>query len=170
MRNSPGQSFKRWPRARGSPRESCGNSARGTAQREHWSMSLEIRPAQPSDAPSCARICFEAFGGLHRQQGFAPIFTSMDVITRRVTNLIGDPSVFGVVAEDEGRIVGVNFLSESDPVRGVGPIAVDPAVQAGGIGRKLMEAVLQRTAELPARLLQETFNMRSMSLYASLGF
>jgi len=133
-------------------------------------MSLEIRPAQPSDAPSCARICFEAFGGLHRRQGFAPIFTSMDVITRRVTNLIGDPSVFGVVAEDEGRIVGVNFLSESDPVRGVGPIAVDPAVQAGGIGRKLMEAVLQRTAGLPARLLQETFNMRSMSLYASLGF
>ena len=133
-------------------------------------MSLEIRQARLSDVPSCARICFEAFGGLHRQQGFTPIFTSMEVITGRVTSLVTDPKVFGIVAEDDGRIVGVNFLSESDPVRGVGPIAVDPAAQAGGIGRRLMEATLQRAGGLPTRLLQETFNMRSMSLYASLGF
>ena len=64
------------------------------------------------------------------------------------------------------------LTSSANPilVRGVGPIAVDPAAQAGGIGRRLMEAILQRAGGLPTRLLQETFNMRSMSLYASLGF
>ena len=133
-------------------------------------MSLEIRQAQSSDAAICARICFEAFGALHREQGFAPIFPSMDVITNRVTSLIANPNIFSIVAEDEGRIVGVGFLSETDPVRGVGPIAVDPAAQTGGVGRKLMDAVLQRAGTLPTRLLQETFNMRSMALYASLGF
>jgi len=33
-----------------------------------------------------------------------------------------------------------------------------------------MDAVLQRAGARPTRLLQETFNMRSMALYASLGF
>lgn len=133
-------------------------------------MGLEIRQAQSSDAAICARICFEAFGALHREQGFAPIFLSMEVITSRVTSLIANPNTFSNVAEDEGRIVGVSFLSETDPVRGVGPIAVDPAAQTGGVGRKLMDAVLQRAGVRPTRLLQETFNMRSMALYASLGF
>ena len=133
-------------------------------------MSLEIRQAQLSDVPACARICFDAFGGFHRQQGFAPIFTSMHAITLQLGHLIAHPNVFSIVAEDEGRIVGFNFLSESDRVRGVGPIAADPTVQVGGIGRKLMETVLQRAGGLPTRLLQETFNMRSMALYTSLGF
>jgi len=133
-------------------------------------MSLEIRQAQSSDAAICARISFEAFGALHREQGFAPIFPSMDVITNRVTSLIANPKIFSIVAENEGRVVGVSFLSETDPVRGVGPIAVDPAAQTGGVGRKWMDVVLQRAGALPTRLLQETFNMRSMALYASLGF
>jgi len=133
-------------------------------------MSLEIRQAQSSDAAICARISFEAFGALHREQGFAPIFPSMDIITNRVTSLIANPKIFSIVAENEGRVVGVSFLSETDPVRGVGPIAVDPAAQTGGVGRALMDAVLQRAGARPTRLLQETFNMRSMALYASLGF
>jgi predicted N-acetyltransferase YhbS len=142
----------------------------GDAPGNAVSMSFEIRQAQSSDAAICARICFEAFGALHRAQGFAPIFPSMDIITNRVTSLIANPNIFSIVAEDERRIVCVGFLSETDPVRGVGPIAVDPAAQTGGVGRSLMDAVLQRAGSLPTRLLQETFNLRSMALYASLGF
>ena len=39
---------------------------------------------------------------------------------------IPHPSIWGVVAEIGGRIVGSNFLDERDPIRGVGPITVDP--------------------------------------------
>ena len=43
--------------------------------------------------------------------------------------------------------------------------------QGGGVGRKLMEAVIERGEGAPGtRLLQDSFNMRSLSLYASLGF
>ena len=84
---------------------------------------------------------------------------------------IPHPLIWGVVAEIDGRIVGSNFLDERDPIRGVGPITVDPEGQNAGVGRKLMEAVLERGEGAPGvRLLQDAFHMRSLSLYASLGF
>jgi hypothetical protein len=84
---------------------------------------------------------------------------------------IPHPSIWGVVAELDGRVVGSNFLDERDPIRGVGPITVDPEGQNVGVGRKLMEAVLERGEGAPGiRLLQDGFHMRSLSLYASLGF
>jgi hypothetical protein len=76
-----------------------------------------------------------------------------------------------VVAEVDGRIAGSNFLDERDPIRGVGPITVDPEGQNAGVGRRLMEAVVERGKDAPGiRLLQDGFHMRSLSLYTSLGF
>jgi N-acetylglutamate synthase-like GNAT family acetyltransferase len=87
--------------------------------------------------------------------------------------LFHSPHVYGVVAEAGGRIVGSNFLWEAEPVMGVGPITVDPAAQARGAGKRLMEAVLERARERNAasvRLVQAAFNTRSMSLYTKLRF
>jgi GNAT superfamily N-acetyltransferase len=84
---------------------------------------------------------------------------------------IPHPNVWGVVAEIDGRIAGSNFLDERDPIRGVGPITIDPEGQNAGVGRRLMEAVVERGKDAPGiRLLQDGFHMRSLSLYASLGF
>jgi hypothetical protein len=53
----------------------------------------------------------------------------------------------------------------------VGPITVDPKAQGHGVGRRLMEAVMDRGAGARAiRLFQDSFNIQSLSLYASLGF
>jgi hypothetical protein len=53
----------------------------------------------------------------------------------------------------------------------VGPITIAPDAQDAGVGRKLMDAVLQRGADAPGiRLVQDGFHMRSLSLYSSLGF
>jgi GNAT superfamily N-acetyltransferase len=72
---------------------------------------------------------------------------------------------------DGGRIVGFNFLSERDPIRAIGPIVTDPAVQGHGVGGQLMQAVLERARGARGiRLLQETYNVHSLSLYAALGF
>ncbi len=84
---------------------------------------------------------------------------------------IQHPKIWGVVAERDGRIVGSNFLDERSPIRGVGPITVAPDGQNAGVGRRQMQAVLERGAEAPGiRLLQDAFHMRSLSLYESLGF
>jgi hypothetical protein len=58
-------------------------------------------------------------------------------------------------------------------IRGVGPITIDPGAQNLGVGRKLMQAVIDRANERGAagiRLVQAAFHNRSLSLYTSLGF
>jgi predicted N-acetyltransferase YhbS len=132
---------------------------------------VTIREAVPDDAETCARICFEAFGAIQDHHRFPRDFPVLEAATGLMAAWIPHPSVWGVIAERDGRVVGSNFLDERSPIRGVGPITVDPEGQNSGVGRRLMEAVLERGEGAPGiRLLQDGFHMRSLSLYASLGF
>jgi predicted N-acetyltransferase YhbS len=130
-----------------------------------------LRPIEPGDRDEVARIVYEAFAGIHDRHRFPRDFPTLDAAKQLVDAFVSHPSIWGVVAERDGRIVGSNFLDERGPVRGVGPITVDPAVQAAGVGRRLMQAVIERGAGAAGiRLLQDSFNTGSLALYASLGF
>jgi GNAT superfamily N-acetyltransferase len=132
---------------------------------------VTLREVAPEDAEACARIVFEAFGAIHDHHRFQRDFPALEAAAGMMAAWIPHPNIWGVVAEKEGRIVGSNFLDERDPIRGVGPITVDPEGQNAGVGRKLMEAVLERGKDARGiRLLQDGFHMRSLSLYQSLGF
>ncbi|HET6733609.1 GNAT family N-acetyltransferase [Mycobacterium sp.] len=136
-------------------------------------MELTVRPAGAADAQECGRICHDAFAAIATRHGFPPDFPSVEIATGLVSGLIAHPGFFSVVAEQDGRVVGSNFLDERSPIFGVGPITVDPPVQDRQVGRVLMNAVLDRTAQRRApgvRLLQSAYHNRSMSLYAKLGF
>jgi GNAT superfamily N-acetyltransferase len=118
-----------------------------------------------------ARICFEAFGGLHDHHRFERDFPVIEFAEQIIGNWISHPSIWGVLAERDGRVLGSNFLDERDPIRGVGPITVDPEGQNAGVGRSLMQAVIERGEGAPGvRLLQDAFHLRSLCLYQSLGF
>jgi GNAT superfamily N-acetyltransferase len=132
---------------------------------------VAIREAEAADAEACAQICFDAFGAIQDQHRFPRDFPVLEAATGLMGAWIPHPSIWGIVAELNGRIVGSNFLDERDPIRGVGPITVDPQGQNAGVGRRLMEAALERGRGAPGiRLLQDAFHMRSLSLYESLGF
>jgi GNAT superfamily N-acetyltransferase len=134
---------------------------------------IQIRPVRQADTGECARIIFEAFFRLAERHHFPPDFPSIDVAAGLANHFIGHPSIFGVVAESGGRVVGSNFLIEHDEIRGVGPITVDPSMQRKSIGRALMQAVLDRARAINSvgvRLVQDSFNTASLSLYNSLGF
>ena len=134
-------------------------------------MDLEIRPATPADIDACGRIIYEAFKGIAEEHRFPPDFPTVEAATQLASLFINHPAIFGVVAESDGHVVGSNFLDERNPIRGLGPITVDPGSQARGIGRRLMQAVLERgRAAVGIRLLQDAFNTRSIALYGSLGF
>ncbi|OKK04454.1 acetyltransferase [Streptomyces sp. CB03234] len=136
-------------------------------------MDLVLRPGRAQDAQECGRICFEAFDGIARGHGFRSDIPGVEPATEMFRMVFGHPGFYTVVAELDGRIVGSNCLDERSPVAGVGPITVDPAVQNGGIGRRLMLDVMQRAAERQApgiRLLQSGYHCRSFALYAGLGF
>ena len=130
-----------------------------------------LREARPEDAEAVAEIVFNAFGQIHDHHRFERDFPELALARGLIEVWIGHPKVWGVVAEIQGKIVGSNFLDERDEIRGVGPITVDPGVQNAGTGRKLMGAVLERgRGARGIRLLQDAFNMGSLSLYEKLGF
>lgn len=135
------------------------------------SETITSRPATPADAEACGRVIYEAFCGIADAHRFPHDFPSVEHTTRLARMMTGHPAVFGVVAEAGGRVVGCNFLDERDAIRGVGPMTIDPAFQGRGIGRQLMQAVVDRGRDAAGvRLVQDAFNIVSMSLYASLGF
>ena len=132
-----------------------------------------LRLGRPADATPAGTICHDAFRTIARQHAFPPDFPSPEVAIGLMDHLLARSDVYAIVAEVDGRVVGSNFLWETGPVAGVGPITVDPRVQNGAIGRRLMEAVVERAHErgfAAVRLVQAAYHMRSMSLYAKLGF
>jgi predicted N-acetyltransferase YhbS len=135
--------------------------------------TVTFRPGRPTDTSACGKICYEAFEAIARQHSFVPDFPSVEVATDLITMLLSHRGFFSVVAEADGEVVGSNFLDERSPIAGVGPITVVPTVQNLRIGRRLMQAVLDRATErnFPGvRLLQSSYHSRSLALYATLGF
>ena len=135
--------------------------------------SVVIRRARPDDAPRCGEICYNAFHAINTRHGFPPDLPSAEVARQMLAHVFAHPRFYSVVAEVEGRVVGSNCLDERSMIAGVGPITIDPEAQNRGIGRALMQAVLERARERNApgvRLVQAAFHGRSLSLYTSLGF
>jgi GNAT superfamily N-acetyltransferase len=123
------------------------------------------------DVEPCGSICYEAFKGIAEKHNFRPDFPSSEAATGLLGLLFASPSCFNVVAESNGQVIGSNHLWEYNSIPAVGPITVDPNAQAKGAGRLLMEAVIERGKASPGiRLVQDSFNAASLSLYASLGF
>jgi predicted N-acetyltransferase YhbS len=140
---------------------------------EDGPMTVAMRPGTPEDAEACGQICHRAFTGVATAHGYPSDFPSPEIGIGLMTMLLAHPGFYSVVAECEGTIVGSNFLDERSSIAGVGPITVDPTVQESGIGRLLMQNVLDRAAAQGAagvRLLQSAYNTRSLSLYARMGF
>lgn len=136
-------------------------------------MNVVLRPGRLGDAAACGPICFEAFKSISSQHNFPWDFPSAEVATELLTMLLAHPGFYSVVAENNGKIVGSNFLDERSPIGGIGPITVDPKSQNQTIGRRLMLAVLERAEEhgfAGVRLLQSAYHNRSLCLYTKLGF
>ncbi|PWT79797.1 MAG: GNAT family N-acetyltransferase, partial [Acidobacteria bacterium] len=123
------------------------------------------------DVETCGIICYQAFRKIAETHNFRPDFPNAQAAIELHQMLLDGPNIFNVVIEDDGRVIGSNHLAEFGPVSAVGPITVAPDAQGKGIGRLLMQAVLERGEESESvRLVQDAFNTASMSLYASLGF
>ncbi|WP_293124843.1 GNAT family N-acetyltransferase [Microcoleus sp. bin38.metabat.b11b12b14.051] len=135
-------------------------------------MNVAIRRSQISDIDVCARINYEAFKDISDRHCFPHTdFLTVELAAEITRFWIESPSYFGVVAESEGAVVGCGFMDERNPIRGIGPVSVDRTFQGRGAGREIMKALLEQGKDaLGIRLVQESFNMASLSLYASLGF
>lgn len=86
---------------------------------------------------------------------------------------LDNPNAFYVVAEEEGRVAGYCgaylILDEAD----VNQVAVDSSRRNQGIGKKLMEALLERLEQAGASAVTlevRKSNQTAIALYESLGF
>jgi predicted N-acetyltransferase YhbS len=136
-------------------------------------MPFTIRRAEAADAAQCGAILYTAFQRLADEHRFARDFPSVEVATGLVSMLLATPGFYGIVAEENGRIVGSNFADHRSPIAGIGPISIDPEAQNRGIGRKLMQSAIDHfaAANVPGiRLVQAAYHNRSLCLYTRLGF
>ena len=134
-------------------------------------MNAALRPPTPDDVPECGRIIYEAFLSIAQKHNFPPDFPNANFGRNVAQMLIGHAQTHGIVAEIDGQVVGSNFMSKRDRIFGIGPITVDPKLQDKGVGRALMEHMLERgSGAAGIRLVHDAFNTVSTSLYAKLGF
>ena len=136
-------------------------------------MAIRLVPAEPQHVSELGRICFESFREVHDRGCGTRDFPTVDIARQVLGMLVQRDDFYSVSAMDDGRLVGSNFLSLMDPVSGLGPITIDPSCQGQGVGRTLMLDAIdyaQRHGIERVRLMQDSFNVASLSLYASLGF
>ena len=136
-------------------------------------MDVTLREGRPDDAPACGKIAYAGFKSVADEHNFPPDFPTVESAIAVLGFLLANPGFHKVVAELDGRVVGSNILDERNPIAGVGPITVDPTVQNRAIGRRLMQAVMERAAARKfggVRLVQAAYHRRSLSLYTKLGF
>ena len=134
-------------------------------------MSVELREARPADAERCGRICYEAFRTINAEHNFPPDIPTPEMGIGLLSMMIAHPGFHAIVAERDGVVLGSNVLDERNEIAGVGPITVDPQGQNAGVGRLLMQHVIERAKPFAGvRLVQAAFHNRSLSLYTKLGF
>jgi predicted N-acetyltransferase YhbS len=134
---------------------------------------VTVRTATAEDGPGCGQICYDAFSAISAAHGFPCDLPGPEAAIGLLSRMLSSPGFYAVVAESDGRIVGSNVLAEQAVIHGIGPITIDPRLQNAGVGRKLMQAAMDRAHRNGAagiRLVQAAFHNRSLSLYASLGF
>ncbi len=136
-------------------------------------MPIELRRPKPEDLPELGRICYEAFRDIAESHGFRKDFASPEFAAGIIGLLLSQERVYTSAAYDGERPRGSNFINMWGDVAGIGPISVDVDAQGEGIGKQLMQDVIAHARgqgyEM-IRLVQDSFNMRSLALYASLGF
>jgi GNAT superfamily N-acetyltransferase len=132
---------------------------------------LHIRDAGPGDAEACGRIFYDAFAAIAHRHAF-PVEPDSPEFTASLANMmLSLEGIVCVVAERDGTIIGSGFADARGPIAGIGPVTVDPSDQDAGTGRRLMEALLERTRyAVGVRLVQTAYHARSLALYAKLGF
>src|SRR5579859_4737995 len=135
---------------------------------------ITTRPMRAEDATECGRIAYEAHQTVSAAHNFPSEQPAIAFAIGMMNFKLSDPYAYGIVAERDGAIVGSNFLTSfpPTPVAAIGPLSVHPA-QEGTVGRLLMEAALERAdAERfeGVRLVQSPSHIRSLALYAKLGF
>lgn len=130
-----------------------------------------FRLAQPADAPAIRALVERAYRGDSARAGWtheADLLGGDRTSLDEVSAIIAAPDKFAVLGELAGTLAAsVTVTDLGDGRCYLGMLAVDPALQAGGLGRALMaEAEAQAVRRFGARLMEMTVIARRAELIA----
>jgi predicted N-acetyltransferase YhbS len=129
-----------------------------------------IRPIRAEDIEACGQVLYRSFRHVAESHGFPPELPTLAYAMRVAVSCAMHPATYGVVAVLKGELVGSGFIDQRDQIFGIGPVSVDVELQGSGIGRRLMEVLMDKGRKAAGiRLVQDAFNTLSLGLYASLG-
>ena len=140
-----------------------------------FTMSVRIRPIEVADAETCGKIGYNAHKSVSSAHGYPSEQPSEEYAIGLVKMLLNNPNSYGILVEGGKQILGSIFLHRfpPSPIAVIGPLTVDPAVEGGGVGRILMDAVISYAYSQnydKVRLVQSPSHIRSYVLYTKSGF
>ena len=105
-------------------------------------IDLAFRVAVPGDVTALHRLIESAYRGESARQGWsheADILDGQRTDAGELSGIIDDPAQLMLMAHDGDRLVGcVRLVDEGDGVVYLGMLSINPTLQAGGLGRRLM--------------------------------
>jgi ribosomal protein S18 acetylase RimI-like enzyme len=134
--------------------------------------AVTLRPIEERDVERAGDVNFVAFYQSAVAHGQRPNVGTPNESRRYIRHLHAFDPLGGIVAEENGEIVGIGWLHPRGPVATIGPLAVDPRMQGRGIGRLLLERLIEVAGRgVPQiRLVHESHNAVSLGLYLRTGF
>ena len=129
-------------------------------------MSIEIRPARPSDAAAISRVIISALH-ISNARDYTPEVirrVEQSFSVQRVAQLIATRQV--LVAERDEQLLGTASL-DGQVIR---TVFIDPPMQGRGIGRMLMLAITRLAREQGIAELFVPSSLTAMGFYQRLGF
>ena len=138
---------------------------------------IEVRPATPLDIAEIDALMARSYGPLLRDD-YPPsiLVVALPRIARAQPHLLASGHYF--VAEEGGRLLGSGGWSRGDPHGGgaapglghVRHVATDARHARRGVGRAVMEAVVDDARAFGARRLRCVSTLTAVPFYRALGF
>lgn len=137
-------------------------------------MSLAFRFATLADVPATHALVESAFRGESAKAGWtheADLLGGQRTDHAALADVIHDPKQTLILAEDDGALVGCVVVADKGVREGArigyfGMLTVKPTLQAGGLGRRLIEVAEQHARELGAGVMEMTVVTRRLELIA----
>src|SRR4051794_37717446 len=160
------------PRGRakgGIGRRSLAGFNQGFSKRES-SMPTTCRPARLEDLDAVDTLVVSSINDLTERHGFGPMASRSP--PRFQTSCLEDDPRGLWTAEDDGEIVGFAWSWACEDFWFLAQLFVQPGLQSGGIGRRLLAHALEHADAVGARnraLITFAFNTVSQGLYIQHG-
>jgi GNAT superfamily N-acetyltransferase len=136
-------------------------------------IDVTVRLMTEADVDGAGAVQINSFDDHDRRHGDPVPETTperVEQVRRRISHLLTHDPEGAWVATVGNDVVGVALALKRDRLWGLSLLVVDPALQSGGVGRRLLHAALTYAEPDAPAVILSSRDPRAMRLYAAAGF